>query len=203
MVVHLRPSSVDLWFRRGHRDCQGTPRHLVARNARRSSNASAAMSGCRCCSSRAFAMPVELERNEAIVGGMCRVNIVPPFFAGSNRCRGCCRVGSWAVRRTLVCVGAIEPAPQDRLGIRQQPRVQCLQPLGLRHLHTAELRLPFVVVREELDSARNELKWEDELGEDLVQQKLEPADEATEVVAGGGEDGIGVSAGRKLLKSAV
>lgn len=35
------------------------------------------------------------------------------------------------------------------------------------------------------------MKSEDELDEDLVQQELQPADEATEVVAGGGEDGIG------------
>ncbi len=48
-----------------------------------------------------------------------------------------------------------------------------------------------LVVREELDSDRNKLKCEDELGEGLVQPTLKPGDEATEVVAGGGADGIG------------
>jgi len=35
------------------------------------------------------------------------------------------------------------------------------------------------------------LKSDGELGEDLAQQKPEPTDQATEVVADGGQDGIG------------
>ena len=51
---------------------------------------------------------------------------------------------------------------------------------------------PSSVVREEREfQAGARFKLEGELGEDLAQEKLQPLDEAAEVVADGGEDGIG------------
>jgi hypothetical protein len=48
----------------------------------------------------------------------------------------------------------------------------------------------FLVVREEPGfQPGDDLRWDVKLGEDLAQQELQPSDEATEVVAGAGEDG--------------
>ena len=54
-----------------------------------------------------------------------------------------------------------------------------------------------------LISGRIDQRRREECGQDLAQQKPEPADEAAEVVAGGGEDGVGgVAAGEPEIVAA-
>src|SRR5580765_6224137 len=82
--------------------------------ANRSSKASAVMSGCRCCSSNAFAMPVSPS-----VTRRFRVGCVSIVYLLSSVvvtiAADVAVMDRWCLGRLVVGVGAIEPMRQDRL----------------------------------------------------------------------------------------
>src|SRR5205085_5303309 len=76
--------------------------------------ASAVMSGCRCCSSNAFAMPVSPSVTRRFKVGcvsiVCLLSSVVVTIAADVAV-----MDGWCLRRLVVGVGAIEPVLQDRL----------------------------------------------------------------------------------------